>query len=63
MTIIELGLAAYALITLFAFIMTYLEQRRTGQRTPIFNLIGYAACTVWPVVIAVVILTKSMRQA
>ncbi len=48
--------AVYTFSTIFAIAMTYREQKRSGRSTPLFVLIGYLLCTVWPVVVAVVLI-------
>ncbi|MGO4909429.1 hypothetical protein ACEN2J_13985 [Pseudorhodobacter sp. W20_MBD10_FR17] len=42
----------YIAVTVFAVYMTYQEQRRQGRSSPMYNLIGYLLCTVWPVLVA-----------
>lgn len=49
-------IAIYVVATIFAIFMTYREQRRRGQITPVFRFIGYCLCMVWPVVVAVMAL-------
>lgn len=48
--------ALYVISTIFAITMTYREQKRRGHRTPVFAIIGYILCTVWPLVVAVLVI-------
>jgi len=48
--------ALYIVSFSFAIVMTYREQKARGDITPVFKFIGYALCTVWPLVVAVVVL-------
>lgn len=47
--------AFYVASSIFAITMTYREQKRRGHRTPVFALIGYLLCTVWPLVVAAIL--------
>ncbi len=51
----------YLTVTVFAVVMTWREQRQTGQKSLVYNLIGYMACTVWPLAIAVILMTLRLR--
>ncbi len=51
-----IGISVYILTTIVAVTLTYKEQKRRGHRTPIFNLIGFMLCMVWPVVAAVMVI-------
>lgn len=43
--------------------MTYREQQRRRYRTPVYSLIGYLLCTVWPVLVAVILIAhKPLRK-
>ncbi|MCF6275858.1 MAG: hypothetical protein L3J05_08865 [Robiginitomaculum sp.] len=42
----------YLFISIAAIIMTYREQKRSNLKSPLFTLIGYVLCTVWPVTVA-----------
>lgn len=50
-----LFVALYAISTIFAIIMTFREQKRRGPRTPVPALIVYLLCTVWPLVVAIIV--------
>lgn len=51
----------YIAITIFAVYMTYQEQRRQGRSSPVYNMIGYLLCTVWPVLIAAILVIARFR--
>jgi multisubunit Na+/H+ antiporter MnhE subunit len=51
-----LFLIVYLVTTIAALVMTYIEQQRRGHITPVFTLIGYGLCLVWPLVAAVMML-------
>lgn len=53
----------YALVTLFAIYMTYQEQKRQARPSLMFNMIGYLACTIWPVVGAAAFIVARRRPA
>ena len=53
----------YALVTLFAVYMTYQEQKRQARPSVIFNVIGYLACTIWPIVGAAAFIAACRRPA
>ncbi|WP_283180208.1 hypothetical protein [Gemmobacter sp. 24YEA27] len=43
----------YLLISLIALALTYREQRRNGISSPLFRMMGFALCTIWPVTFVV----------
>jgi len=51
----------YLSVTVFAVIMTYREQRQTGQKSLVYNLFGLIACTVWPLVVAGILMSPRLR--
>lgn len=53
----------YMLVSVFAVYMTYQEQKRQDHPSPMFNLIGYLACTVWPLVAAAALVAVWRRPA
>ena len=55
-------LAAYVSSTVFAIVMTYREQKRRGHSTPIYAAIGYLLCTVWPVVVAFMVIVCRQKD-
>ena len=59
----EICVALYILVTVFALIMTRREQLQTGQTSLVFNSIGFAVCTVWPVAMAALIVARGLRLA
>ncbi len=48
-------IAVYIFISIAAITMTYREQKRKSVKSPLFSLIGYVLCTVWPVTVAAVL--------
>ena len=52
--------ALYVVSSVFAITMTYREQKRRGHKTPVFALIGYLLCTVWPLVVAAILVFSSL---
>lgn len=55
MDIWTLIVTAYILVSIAALIMTYREQKRKNVKSPLFSLIGYFLCTVWPVTVAAIL--------
>jgi hypothetical protein len=51
----------YALVTVFAIYMSYQEQKRQERPSLMFNLIGYLACTTWPLVAALIFIAARRR--
>ncbi len=51
----------YGLIAFGAAILTFDEQRRTGQRHTMYNTVGYLACLLWPLPVAMILLSNAMR--
>ncbi|MFN4128278.1 MAG: hypothetical protein ACK4GC_00440 [Paracoccaceae bacterium] len=49
------------LVGAFAAYMTHQEQKRQDRPSPLFNLIGYLACTVWPLVAAAALIAAWWR--
>lgn len=41
--------AIYVLIASFSAVMTYVELRQTGGRSPIYTSLGFLACALWPI--------------
>ena len=48
-------IAAYIVVFIAAFAMTYREQQRNHVKSLLFCSIGYILCTVWPLTIIVVL--------
>lgn len=44
----------YALIAALFLTLTHLEQKRESIESPLGVLLGYAACLLWPVLLAAV---------
>ena len=63
MGLFEICVILYVLITVFALIMTRREQRQTGQTSLVFNSIGFAICTVWPLAMAGLLAARALRLA
>jgi hypothetical protein len=51
----------YIAVTIFAVYMTYQEQRRLGRSTPMYNIISYLLCTVWPLLVAAILVIARFR--
>jgi hypothetical protein len=52
---------AYAGIATFALVMTWREQARTRQQSIIYNAAGYAACALWPLALAAILVEARRR--
>lgn len=63
MGLFEICVVLYICATLFALTMTYREQRQNGHKNMLFNTIGFIACTVWPLVMAGMIVARGLRLA
>lgn len=63
MDIWQLGVLAYILITAVALTLTWREQVRTGRRSPLMNALGFLACTLWPLAMAVFLVAIRRRVA
>lgn len=48
----------YLAIATLAAAMTYCEQRRDKNRTTFYNLLGFVACAVWPLTLALSVLAS-----
>ena len=59
MTLWTFMLALYVATTVMALVMTYREQRRMDRARPGYTLIGYIACTVWPLVAVVFLVSRA----
>lgn len=46
-------IGVYVMTTIVAITLTWREQKNRGERTPVYNFIGYLLCTIWPIVAAV----------
>ncbi len=55
----DIGVILYFGIAVFAITMTYREQRQKGQNSPLFNVIGFAVCILWPLMIAAVLHSRT----
>ncbi len=53
----------YMFSTAFALYMTRREQRQTGQGSVFLNSVGFAVCTVWPLVMISMLAARSLRLA
>jgi hypothetical protein len=53
--------SVYGLVALAAAIMTFDEQHRTGRYPVLYNMLGYLACLLWPLTIAMVLLATVRR--
>lgn len=59
----EICVIFYVCVAIFALFMTRREQRQTGQTSVLFNSIGFAVCTVWPLAMAGMIAARALRLA
>ena len=59
----EIVVVLYLVSTAFALYMTRREQRQTGQTSVLMNSIGFAVCTVWPVVMVGMLVARALRLA
>jgi len=48
--------AAYLFVVLFALIMTYDEQKRTGGRGIGLKILSFLACLFWPITLVALVL-------
>lgn len=55
-------LVFYGLIALFAVIMSHHEQKETGVRTPLFQLLSYGLCILWPLTILWIMALVAMQS-
>lgn len=62
MSVWSVVIAVYVVISAFAIVMTYREQRKTGGQSVVLNAFGYIACTLWPLVLAILILTLRRKN-
>jgi hypothetical protein len=60
MTIWDIGITIYAAITLMALFMTAREHYGM-RKTSVFTLLGYIACTVWPLTLAGIFVAAQRR--
>ncbi|MDZ4138546.1 MAG: hypothetical protein U1D66_06665 [Erythrobacter sp.] len=51
----------YALVASWAMLMTYTEQRAKGHQDLVHNVAGFAACTVWPVIMLFILMIRGRR--
>jgi hypothetical protein len=60
----EIGILLYLMTAIAALAMTHLEQRSSARGNRVLQVAGYAACTVWPLVIMLfVVLRTRMARA
>lgn len=59
----EFSIFAYVAVMVFALIMTRREQRQTQQTSLVFNSIGFAICTIWPLAMAGLLAARALRLA
>ncbi|VDC33975.1 hypothetical protein [Pseudogemmobacter humi] len=53
----------YLLVSLIAITLTYREQKRNGISSPLFRVIGFALCTIWPVALVVLGSARLLQRA
>lgn len=49
------GVVIYIAVFIVAFTMTYREQQLSNVKSPVFCLIGYVLCMVWPLTVVLVL--------
>lgn len=59
----EIFIALYVVITIFAIVMSYNEQRRTGNKSFLFNALSFVACVIWPATIAIIFIAAQRQKA
>jgi heme/copper-type cytochrome/quinol oxidase subunit 2 len=59
----EIFVVLYLVSTAFALYMTRREQRQTGQTSVLMNSMGFAVCTVWPLVMVGMLAARALRLA
>ena len=59
----EIAIVAYVAVMVFALIMTRREQLQTRQTSLVFNTIGFAICTIWPLAMAGFLAARALRLA
>lgn len=63
MSVLTILVYCYLATTLVALTLTYREQKRRKQKTPVFTFIGYLLCMVWPAVAAVMVIFYRQPQS
>ncbi|EPX75646.1 hypothetical protein [Salipiger mucosus] len=63
MDVWTVAVALYLASTVVALFLTYQEQKRRGHKTPVYTVIGYVLCAVWPLVAAVMVIFYRPRKA
>lgn len=54
--ILTFFLVLYAIVTFSALLLTFREHRIRGARSSVHLIGGYLLCTVWPAVVAVMVI-------
>ncbi len=52
-------LATYLTVSIFAIYHTYLEQLESGISSPLFRMIGFLACALWPLPLGAMLVCKA----
>lgn len=55
--------AIYTTTTLFALVLTYSEQRRSGPQSVISDMVSFLACLVWPLVAVACLFSKGVQES
>lgn len=61
MGILEILVAAYAILTAAAGVMTWREQRQAGGAGIAVRAAGLAACAIWPAMLALVLVLRQRQ--
>ncbi len=63
-TLMVLGaVMLYLAISLVALYLTYREQQLNGISSPVFRMIGFALCAIWPVTFVILSSTRLVLRA
>lgn len=54
---------SYIIVATLAAIMTSFEQRQTHGRSPLFIVLGFVACALWPVTLVITAVSLQLHKA
>ncbi|SED90503.1 hypothetical protein [Rhodobacter sp. 24-YEA-8] len=57
------AIVLYLLISLIALALTYREQQSSGISSPLFRMIGFTLCAIWPVTFVVLSSIRLVMRA
>lgn len=61
--ILSVIVSFYLCISVFAVYMTYQEQKRRRKPSPLFNLISYVLCVLWPLALGAILIAVQFQSA